>query len=318
MPSIQSRFIMFGMRNMHLLRFQRKQQAWDWNTSIPQFREQCEKSSRMMAKLPEGVTVTPVQVDGLAEGLSAEWITPAGAPADRVILYTHGGGYVSGNCADHRSIVAKFAKAAGLRTLLYDYRLAPEHPFPAAMEDTLAVYRWLLAQGIAPANILIAGESAGGGLCLAALVAIKDVGLPLPSAGVALSPWTDLTLSGESYRANARLCLSPPGMSQVCSAYYVGENDPHHPWISPLFGDLRGLPPVLIIVGGDETMRDDSVQFAEKARAAGVDVTLRVVPGMFHCFPLLAPAFPEATQAMAEIIQFVQTRIGQAVETVAV
>lgn len=307
MPSLQSRLVYFALRNMHLLRFRLKKDTWDWNTSIPRFRQECEKASSRMAKMPAGIKVSPVTIDGL----SAEWILPAQATKDKVILYTIGGGYVSGSCNDHRSMVAKIAKGSGVSTLLFEYRLAPEHPYPAALEDSVAAYRWLLAQGVSPAHIMIVGESAGGGLCLATLLALRDQGIPLPAAAVALSPWTDLKLTGESHRTKAQVCLSPKGMSTVCSKYYVGDNDPCLPWISPLYGDLYGLPPILIYVGEYETLLDDSTRFAEKAKAAGVDVTLRVGEGMVHCFPLLAPLFPEATQAMDEICAFIQAHIGE-------
>jgi acetyl esterase/lipase len=153
------------------------------------------------------------------------------------------------------------------------------------------------------------GESAGGGLCLATLLAVRDQGLPLPAGAVALSPWTDLTLSGESYRTQARVCISPPGMSQVCSKYYIGEHDPTDPWISPLYGDLHGLPPLFINVGDYETMRDDSVRFAAKAKAAGVDTTLVVGEKMIHCYPLMAGMFPEATQALGEVCGFIRKQL---------
>jgi monoterpene epsilon-lactone hydrolase len=314
MPSLRSRLIYLAMRNMHLLRFRLRRESWDWNTSIPEFRQRCEKTNRVLAKLPEGIEVSPVKIEGLPEGLSAEWIRPAQAPRDKVILYTHGGGYVSGSCQDHRSMVAKLVNGSGVSALLFEYRLAPEHPFPAALEDTLTAYNWLLVQGISPEHILIAGESAGGGLCLATLLALRDKKMPLPAGGVALSPMTDLKLTGESYRTKARVCLSPPGMATVCSKYYIGENDAGLPWISPLYGDLNGLPPLLIYVGGYETLLDDATRFAEKAKAAGVEVTLRVEEGMMHCFPLLAPLFPEATQAMHEICSYIRTHIGEQIE----
>jgi acetyl esterase/lipase len=266
-----------------------------------------------MAQLPDGVVVEPVTLAGPAgnERLYAEWIVPAGAAKDKVILYTIGGGYVSGSCNDHRSIVAKIAKGSGVSLLLVEHRLAPEHPYPAALEDSLAAYRWLLAQEVSPASIMIVGESAGGGLCLATLLALRDLGLPLPAAAVAISAWTDLKLTGESHRTKAKVCLSPPGTANVCVSYYVGEHDPGDPWISPLYGDLHGLPPLLINAGEYDTLLDDSTRFAEKAKAAGVDVTLRVGEGMIHCYPLLAPLFPEATQAMQEICAFIYTHIGQ-------
>jgi acetyl esterase/lipase len=264
--------------------------------------------------MPAGIRVSPLHISGLPQGLAAEWIYPAGGAqrpgaADRAIFYTHGGGYVSGNCIDHRMHVARFVQATGIGALLYDYRLAPEHPFPAAMEDTLVAYRWLLEQGIPPAGIIIVGESAGGGLCLASLLAIRDRQLPLPAAGVALSPWTDLACTGDSYRTNVMRDISTLGSWDVWGGYYVGPNDPRNPWISPLYGDLRGLPPILIQVGDHEILLDDSRRFAAKAEAAGVDIRLRVWEGMVHCFPLLAPMFPEATRAWEETIDYIRQHI---------
>jgi acetyl esterase/lipase len=306
MPSFQSQFFFTLMRNRNLFKFRLKRDEWDFNTSIPEFRMRCEMGAARTAPIPEEITISSVDMDGL----KAEWARPKDTAADTpVVFYTHGGGYVSGSCSDHRSYIAKLAKWSGMAVLLFEYRLAPEYPFPASMEDTLTAYRWLLKQGADPKKVVIFGESAGGGLCLATLLALKEKGLPLPAAGVALSPWTDLTLSGESYRTNIRRCISPKNMALVCSKYYVADNDLKNPLISPLFGDLHGLPPLLINVGDDETMRDDSTRFAEKARAAGVDVKLRVEKGMGHCYPLMAPLFPEATEALQEICQFMQAHV---------
>lgn len=308
MTSLQSQLIYVLMKNRHLLHFRLKQETWDWNTSVPRFRQECEQTTRAMAnKLPPGVTASPFSLGGMA----AEWLLPAGAGKDKVILYTIGGGYISGTCDDHRMIVAKVAQASGIAVLMFNHRLAPEAPFPAALEDTLSAYRWLLEQGVTPENIVIMGESAGGGLCLASLLAIRDQGLPLPAGGVALSPWTDLKLTGESYRTRQKVCLSPKGMSAVCSKYYAGDHDPAHPWISPLYGDLHGLPPLFISVGDYETMLDDSTRFAAKAKAAGVDTTLVVGEKMVHCYPLMAPMFPEATRALDEICSFIRKRLGK-------
>jgi acetyl esterase/lipase len=298
----------FVMKNRHLLRFHLKPETWDESTSIPAFREMCEAANRKMAdKLPPGLQVVPFQ---LAD-MKAEWLIPAGADKEKVIFYTIGGGYISGTCSDHRTIIAKVAQATGVAVLMFDHRLAPEHPYPAALEDALTAYRWLLEQGTNPENIVIMGESAGGGLCLATLLAVRDQGLPLPAGGVALSPWTDLKLTGESYRTRAKVCISPPGMSTVCSKYYIGDHDPTEPWISPLYGDLHGLPPLFINVGDYETMRDDSTRFAAKANAAGVETTLVVGEKMIHCYPLMAPMFPEATQALGEISSFIRRRLGK-------
>jgi monoterpene epsilon-lactone hydrolase len=309
MTSLQSHFINLILRNRHLLKLRPTRETWDEKTSIPAFREECERGAAK-TKLPEGTVVSPASIEGLPHGLSAEWIRPASAPesvtGQAVIFYTHGGGYVSGSCSDHRGFVAKFVQGSGVRALLYEYRLAPEHPYPAALEDTLTAYRWLLGQGAAPGRIVIAGESAGGGLCLATLLALRDKGIPLPAAAVALSPWTDLKLTGDSIRTRAHASIDPPGMSAICAKYYAGDNDPCLPYISPLYGELRGLPPILIFVGNDEMGRDDSIRFAQKAEAASVEVELHVGEGMVHCYPLFAPLFPEATLAMAEICSFIR------------
>ncbi len=310
MPSLQSWLLISVMRNRHLLRFRLKRDAWDDRTSIPDFRRQCEEGARRM-KLPAEIETLPVTIEGVTgiQNRQAEWLIPCGAAKDKVILYMVGGGYVSGSCTDHRAMVAKITKGSGVSTLLFDHRLAPEDPFPAALEDAVTAYQWLLKTGVSPNNIIVVGDSAGGGLCLATLLALRDQRILLPAAAVALSPWTDLALTGDSYRTKLNASIDPPGMSVVCSKYYVGENDPRLPWISPLYGDLHGLPPIFICVGTNETMLDDSTRFAEKAKAAGVDVTLRVWEGMIHCFPLMAPLFPEATQALGEICGFIKAHI---------
>jgi monoterpene epsilon-lactone hydrolase len=307
--SIQSQFMYFMMKNRHLFQFRLKPEAWDENTSIIAFREMCESvNSKMANALPAGLEVIPFDLDGM----HAEWLIPAKADKDKVIFYTIGGGYISGTCSDHRALVAKVAQASGVALLMFDHRLAPEDPYPAALEDSLKAYHWLLEQGTAPENIVMMGESAGGGLCLSTLLAVRDQGLPLPAGAVALSPWTDLKLTGESYRTKRNVCISPPGMSKVCSKYYYGHNNPTDPWISPLYGDLHGLPPIFINVGTYETMLDDSTRFAAKSKAAGVDTTLVAGEKMVHCYPLMAPMFPEATQALDEVCAFIRKRLGKA------
>jgi epsilon-lactone hydrolase len=314
MGSLKSRLVIWSIRNRHLFKFPFRREVITRDTSTARLRKQYEEGARRFGSVPVGIVVSPVAIPGLPEGLSAEWIHPAGSSAspgagDRAMFYTHGGGYVTGNCVDHRMHVAKFVQSAGIGALLYDYRLAPEHPFPAAVEDTLTAYRWLLGQGVAPDRIVVVGESAGGGLCLASLLAIRDRELPLPAAGVALSPWTDLACRGSSYTRNARRDISTLGSWEIWGSYYVGSHNPEHPWISPLYGDLRGLPPILIEVGDHEILLDDAVQFADKARVAGVEIDLHVWEGMVHCFPLLAPLFPEATEAWLEIIAYIRKRL---------
>ncbi|HZU85999.1 MAG TPA: alpha/beta hydrolase [Anaerolineaceae bacterium] len=308
MPSFRSRLFTFALKNRHLLQGRWKPTATiTWETSIPNLRQETGKGSGLMGKLPEKLQVTPFTIGEM----NALWLLPSPqAIKDKVILYFHGGGYVIGSAHGHLPITAKFVLGSDTGALLFDYRLAPEHPFPAGLEDALSAYRYLLGQGIHPDRIVFMGDSAGGGLCLATLLAARDQGLPLPAAAVALSPWTDLKNTGESYETNAKVDTLTWRESQVVfSKYYVGEQDPGQPWISPLYGDLRGLPPLLIFVGGDELLRDDSTRFAEKAQQAGVEVTLRVGAGMFHCYPACAPAFPEATQALEEICGFIRAKI---------
>ena len=302
MASFKSQVMYAMARNRHLFRGQLKRPVWDMNPRlVTEFRQMCEDGAAMSGKLPETVTVEALTV----EGMKAEWIRPAGGQNGAAICFVHGGGYISGSCSDHRHHVAKVVLASGVPALQFEYRLAPEHPYPAAFEDGMAAYRWMLAQGIPSERLVIAGDSAGAGLTLALLLGIRDQGLPLPAAAVASSPWTDLKLTGASYQTNRYKCLSPLDMAVACSRHYRGEHDPAEPYLSPLYGDLHGLPPLLILAGDDETMRDDAVSFAAKARAAGVDVTLRVAQGMGHCYPFMAPLFPEATAAMQEIGAFI-------------
>ncbi|MFM8319795.1 MAG: alpha/beta hydrolase [Chloroflexota bacterium] len=302
MPSFKSQLLYFLMKNRHLLRGRLRAPVWDMNTSIEDFRRQAEGTTRALTQPVEGVRAERLTVCGLP----AEWLIPENEIPRRAILYAIGGGYVSGSCNDHRAMISKLARGSRVRVLLLEHRLAPEHRFPAPVEDMLAGYQWLLEQGYQAAQLQLAGESAGGGLALAALLALRDRGLPLPAAAAVMSPFTDLALTGESHVTRARQCLSPRGMSEVCVRHYLGDQDPRHPWASPLYGDLRGLPPLLIYVGDYETLRDDATRFAAKAQAAGMDVTLRIGAQMIHCYPLLAPMFPEATQALDEICEFIR------------
>ncbi len=308
MVSLRGSLFKFILQNRHLLRFQLRKEIIDWSKyeSILKFRQQVEEGAGKFGKLPEQILVTPVNIDSLY----AEWILPAQKPKDKIILYFHGGGYVSGTCNAHRSITAKFVAGSEVGALLFEYRLAPEHPYPAALEDSLAAYRWLLGQGVASSKIVFVGDSAGGGLCLATLLALRDQGTPLPAAAVAYSPVTDFKCTGKSYRTKAKVCLSPKGMAPALAKHYAGDKDTGLPYISPLYGDLHELPPLLIYAGEDETLCDDSVRFATKAKAAGVDVTSRIGKGMFHCYPAMAPLFPEATQAMEEICNFIKNHVG--------
>jgi acetyl esterase/lipase len=243
--------------------------------------------------------------------MRADWIIPKQAAPNKAILFAHGGGYVSGSCSDHQTHVAKFAEATGLRALLYEYRLAPEHPYPAALEDSVTAYQWLLDQGFTSRNIAFIGDSAGGGLCLTLLLALKERGITLPAAAVAVSPWTDLSCSGQAYFENAARCLSPQGCWQAFAAHYTAGHDPRDPMVSPLFGDLEGLPPLFITAGDQEILLDDASGFASKAREAGVAVTLKIGQGLFHCYPVCGNLFPEAAEAMREIADFVKAHVAR-------
>ena len=305
MPSFRSKMFNFVLRNRHLLKGKWRQEEWDVNSSVAAFREQCEQGATRYAKIPKEVTIRPQ----IIEGIKSEWLIPESSDQQKVILYAHGGGYVAGSCNDHRGFVSKFAKNTGVTCLTYEYRLAPEHPFPAALEDSVTVYRWLLSSGYQPENILIAGESAGGGLCLALLLALRDREINLPAAAVAISPWTDLTCSGDSYKTKNKVSLAPLNSWFVFSKYYAGDHEANNPMISPVFGDLSGLPPLFINAGVDDELFDDGEKFYLKAKLAGVDTTFRKGIGMVHCYPLLAPLFPEATQAMDEIVGFIRQHL---------
>lgn len=254
---------------------------------------------------PEGVTCTPVD----AGGVSAEWSVAAGVDEAKVVLYVHGGGYVMGSAGSHRDVTGRLSKAAGARVLSLNYRLAPEHPFPAPVDDAVAAYRWLLAQGISPGNIAVAGDSAGGGLAIATLLALRDAGEPLPAAGIGISPWVDMEGTGESMTTRAAVdpVVQKEGLLGMAKLY-LGDADPKNPLAAPLHADLAGLPPLLLQVGDAETLLDDSTRLAEKARAAGVDVTLKVWDEMPHVWHLFAPILPEGRQAIDEIGSFFQAR----------
>ncbi len=242
----------------------------------------------------------------------AEWLTPVGKQPPGVVLYLHGGAYCLGGIETHRSLAGRLAVAAQLSVCVIDYRLAPEHPFPAALDDALAAFRDLVAQGIRPDRIAIAGDSAGGGLTLATLVALRDAGADLPAAGVALSPWTDLTQTADSY---VRCADVDPVIDrdrlQVMADAYLGGASPTSPLASPLFADLAGLPPLLVEVGEAECLLDDAVVFAERARAVGVDVTLNRYPELIHVFQAFPPELiPEGDVSLRGIGAFINDRFG--------
>jgi acetyl esterase/lipase len=244
-----------------------------------------------------------------AGGVPAEWVAAENADRARVILYLHGGGYVIGSINTHRELGSRLSRAAAARVLLIDYRLAPEHPHPAAVDDAVTAYRWLLSQGVSPARLVVAGDSAGGGLTVATLVALRDAGLPVPAAGVCLSPWVDLEGIGDSMTAKADLdpMVQRDGLLKMAAAY-LGSQSPRTPLAAPLYADLSGLPPLLIQVGTAETLLDDATRLAERARKAGVQVSLEPWEDMIHVWQAFASMLPEGRQAIDRIGEFVRIR----------
>ena len=273
--------------------------------SIAERRAQYDRAERVF-KTPPDVKIETVA----APSVPAEWLVPPGARTDAAVLYLHGGGYVIGSPRSHRHVAAAIASAAGVAALLPDYRLAPEHPFPAAVDDATAAYEWLLGRGIAPGRIVVAGDSAGGGLTVAALLALRDRGRPRPAAGVCISPWVDMTCSGASYvtRADADPMVKREGIVEMAAAYLAGA-DVKTPLASPLHADLSGLPPLLVQVGRDEVLLDDSTQLAAQAKTAGVDATLEVWEDMIHVWHWFLPMLDEAQRAVARIGKFVKARM---------
>jgi len=271
--------------------------------SIEEQRARQKKNSRF-TRLPADIRCQPIS----ANGVPAEWIEAPGADLG-VLLYLHGGAYTLGSIDTHREWIARLARASKLRALAINYRLAPEHPYPAALEDVTTAYLWLLDQGFDPSQIIISGDSSGGGLTLTSMLALRDAEKPLPAAAVCISPWMDLALTGSSIEKKVQVdpILDPLSLKKY-AGYYAGENDLTSPLISPLYADSKGLPPLLIQVGADEILLDDARRYAEKAREAGEDVTLEVWDGMVHVFQLI-PFLPETKKAVEHISEFVSENL---------
>jgi monoterpene epsilon-lactone hydrolase len=270
--------------------------SWRRDTPVAQMREDWD---RLFAAAPSDAETQSVLIDGMA----ALWVATPGSERSRVLLYFHGGGYKLGSVRSHVDLMARIARAARCRVLGVNYRLAPEHHFPAAVHDAIAAYECLLAERVPAHCIALAGDSAGGGLAAASLLALRDRARPLPAAAVMLSAWTDLTAQSDTYATRARADpIHQRTMILATARQYLGEqNEASHPLASPLFGDLAGLPPLLLQVGDRETVLGDSTRFADKARAAGVEVTLEVYPDMIHVFQQFADLIPEAQQAIDSI-----------------
>jgi len=281
-----------------------RDQPKDDNPSIEQ-RRQGDEHAEDMTSEPIGVAFT------VAPAVNGLWAHPQAARRGAAILYFYGGGYVLGAPISRRKTAGHLALAAQARALVPAYRLAPEHPFPAAIEDAVAAFQWLLTESADAARVVLAGDSAGGGLALATALALRDRGLPRPAGVVAISAWADMTMSGESMesRAQADICCSRDGLAEL-AGYYLAGADPRNPLASPVFADFSGLPPLLCIVGGEERLIDDSVRVVRAARGAGIDATLFIAPDMQHVFPIWAGAFPEADAAIRMMGEWIRARTG--------
>jgi acetyl esterase/lipase len=275
--------------------------------TLAERRAQYDKVQRVFP-VPEDVQIETVA--SLMPG--TEWLRPAGARSDRAVLYLHGGGYVIGSPRSHRHLAAAIARGAEACALVPDYRLAPEHRFPAAVDDAVATYRWLLDRGVAPGSVAIAGDSAGGGLTAATLVALRDRGVPLPAAAVCISPWTDLTCTAGTYAtlAGRDPIVTTDGVAEM-ARHYVGDGDRRAPLASPLFADLAGLPPLLIQVGSEEVLLDDARLLAERAERAGVPTSLEVWPDMIHVWHWFFPMLDEGQTAIDGIAAFLSERLAK-------
>jgi monoterpene epsilon-lactone hydrolase len=259
--------------------------------------------------LPADVSVEAVTANGVA----AEWTSTPGADPSKAVVYLHGGGYVTGSLESHRHLAAEVGRAAGTRTLALGYRCAPENRFPAPVEDTVAAYRHLLERGLQAGHIALAGDSAGGGLVVGAMLAIKAAGLPLPGCGWCISPWVDMEALGRSFTDRAD---SDPTVQKATiltmAAWYLGDADPKHPHAAPIYGDLEGLPPLLIQVGSVETLLDDSIALARRAGIAEVEVDLQIWPEMIHIWHIYFPILAAGRRAIAAGGAFVREKLGSA------
>jgi len=273
--------------------------------TIEENRARSARTSNLM-HIPRGVTVTDINTDGL----HSKWISPKDTISGKVILHLHGGGYVTGGADSHLMMCIPMAQTLKTKILLPEYRLAPEHPFPAAVDDAVKVYRWILAQGYQPKDIIISGDSAGGGLSLAAVLSLRDAGDPLPAAVVCMSPWTDLTFMGKSHLSKAKAdCVLLTDVLREWAACYIGAEKADHPFISPIYANFHNFPPLLIQVGSDEVLLDDALMLAEKAKSAGVAVTLKVWDELWHVWPALGDLLPESKKAFEEIGDFIDIHV---------
>ena len=280
-------------------------ESWDPDTPMATIRKEWDEVFSDVVPTV-GAKSQPVDVGGI----KAEWITAPEAQQDRVVLYLHGGGYVFGSINSHRDVCERLSRAAKARVLAIEYRLAPEHPFPAGIDDAVAAYRWLLKQGLSAKRIAIAGDSAGGGLSVSTLLALKQAGDPLPACATLMSPWVDHELTGDSMTSKgAEDPMIKKPMVAVMSATYIPSGDLSNPLISPLNADLTGLPPLMIHVGTREVLLDDSVRLAARAKKAGVEVELKAWEGHVHVFQIFASGVKDGETSLQELGAFIRKHI---------
>lgn len=291
--SLRARFWRFVMRGAF-----KNQNLKVENSSV----RPAQNAAGMHWMVDKRIPVERIDIDGLP----AAWIRPGDAEDEKVIIHLHGGGYVTGFIDSHLMMCVPMAKALKRKMLLPEYRLAPANPFPAALEDALKTYRWLLAQGTDACDIVLSGDSAGGGLALATALALRDAGDPLPAALICISPWADLTNRGASHAANAQIeSVLRTDVLNKWASFYTDTSNLTNPFVSPVYADFHGLPPLLIQVGSDEILLDDSLTLAQRAQADGVDVSLRVWDELWHAWPVLGDLIPESGMAFEEMREFV-------------
>lgn len=276
--------------------------AWTADTSLDQMREDWDN---VFAKVESGIGASRRPL--LMNSVPAELVIAPGAEADRAVLYLHGGGYAFGSPRSHRDLAEHLSKAARAQVYVLDYRLAPEHPFPAAVDDATDAYRWLLEQGFKPGRIAISGDSAGGGLSFATLLSIKSHQLPMPACATPLSPWVDLENIGETMVSKDAEdpIVHKPMVDQLARMYFP-DGSLAEPLVSPVNGDLRGLPPLLIHVGSRETLLDNATRIADRARSQGVEVQLEVWDGQIHVWHIFASRLDEGVEAIGKLGAFIQ------------
>ncbi|MCR9243239.1 MAG: alpha/beta hydrolase [Rhodobiaceae bacterium] len=296
-----------SLQELSMVREMLKGMAADEERTLEDFRTGYDQAGEAFG-VSDGVAVEKTEI----AGVPGEWLKPEGVGGEKALLYLHGGGYALGSVRSHRHMCAAIALALGSPVLLIDYRRAPEHPFPAAVDDAVAVYRALLGSGYEASNLAIAGDSAGGGLTVATLVAVRDGGLSLPAAAVCISPWANLENVGGSYAEKADIdpMVQHPDLERWTDAY-LGAGDRKAPLASPVYADLAGLPPILVQVGESEVLLSDSELLTQRLKATGVPVTLKIWPDMIHVWHWFGPILSEGRAATDEMASFIRVKLGQ-------